>query len=616
MTTPVVVPTGAAVLRPFVEAGVFDAGEVQLCAAFARLKPGVSDEVLVALAVAARGPRRGHVCIDLADVSLLIVDGNDERTIGLPWPGVERWARALAESDLVAVPSGSLDEPIRPLVWDGHRLYLQRYFHDELTVAADLIERARPGPMDTPAVDGAALEATLDTLFGTDDPSGPDLQRRAARNALTRRFTVISGGPGTGKTRTIARLLAAARMLALGRGEVLDVALAAPTGKAASRMTDAVHLAVAEADDEGLIDPAVSAVLSETTATTLHRLLGAVPGSGFRRNRRNPLPHDLVIVDETSMVSLPLMARLLDALRPEAGLVLVGDPFQLASIEAGSVMSDIVGPGALPATGPDSAHAPLAGHVTELTTSHRFGSDSGIARLATAVRRGEVDVAMEILEHGTDGTRWIRDTDRVGVDEVLDELVTAAVEVVAAAEAGDAVAGLASMRRVKVLAATRHGQLGLYDWTRRIEDGIEQAFPSLRTGNRWYVGRPIIVTANDHPNRLSNGDVGLMIHRGDAASVVIPTAPEPRFLPAAQLDRIETWWAMTIHKSQGSEFPHAVVSLPSEASPILTRELLYTAVTRAQDLVTVVASESSIRAAIARPVSRASGLQERLWSIP
>ena len=172
MTSEVVVPTGAGVLRPFVDAGVFDAGEVQLCAVFARLGGDVTDEVLLALAVAARGPRRGHVCVDLADVSTLIVDANDERTEGLPWPEADRWAAALVGSDLVATPADSLDEPLRPLVWDGRRLYLQRYFHDELTVAGDLVERAGTGRGPTPAPEDAALEAILDGLFGVDDPRG------------------------------------------------------------------------------------------------------------------------------------------------------------------------------------------------------------------------------------------------------------------------------------------------------------------------------------------------------------------------------------------------------------------------------------------------------------
>lgn len=613
MTMAVIVPGRVDVLSPFVEAGVFDSGEVQLCATFARLVPGVSDEVFLALAVAARGPRRGHVCIELADVARLVVDRDEESGEDLPWPDIDRWVQALAHSDLVADQDGHLDQPLRPLVWDGTRLYLQRLFHDELAVADDLARRGRfPSEAASPA-EAAALEATLDALFNSDEPSDPDLQRRAAQIALTQRISVIAGGPGTGKTRTIARLLASAYRLAADRGEALDVVLAAPTGKAATRMTDALHLAIAEAQADGVLHPAVAAALYEIVATTLHRLLGALPGAGFRRNSSNPLPHDFVIVDETSMVSLPLMARLLDAVRPDAKLVLVGDPFQLASIEAGSVMSDIVGPGSDPTVdaGPD-LH-PLAGRVTVLTRSHRFAADSDVAAVATAVRRGDADAALEILDAGRPGATWIRDTDSAGIEDLLRRLVAAAIEVIEAADAGEAQAGFVAMGRMKVLAATRHRPLGLYDWTRRIEDGIARAFPSVRIGNRWYVGRPVIVTANDHPNGLMNGDVGLLVHRNGANGVVFPTTPDLRYVPVSQLDHIETWWAMTIHKSQGSEFAHAVVSLPSDSSPILTRELLYTAVTRAKPQLTVVGSEAAIRAAIAHPVARASGLGGRLW---
>ncbi|MHB1710515.1 MAG: exodeoxyribonuclease V subunit alpha [Acidimicrobiales bacterium] len=622
MTTATIVPGRVDILRPFVETGVFDGAEVQLCAAFARLAPGVCDEVLVALAVAARGPRRGHVCIELADVARLVVDRDEEHREDLPWPDIDRWAQALAHSDLVSGPDGYLDQPLRPLVWDGRRLYLQRLFHDEVAVADDLARRGRfpAGAAATAATaptdlltEGLELEATLDALFGRDDPGEPDLQRRAARVALTQRISVIAGGPGTGKTRTIARLLAAAYRLAAGRGEVLDVVLAAPTGKAAARMTDALNLAVAEAETESVLEPGVAAVLHETGATTLHRLLGSIPGAGFRRNSSNPLPHDVVIVDETSMVSLPLMARLLDAIRPNARLVLVGDPFQLASIEAGSVMSDVVGPGSSSPIDADPSRHPLAGRVTVLTRSRRFAPDSAIAAVATAVRRGDSDAALEILEGDRPGATWIRDTDGAGIDALLRQLVAAALEVVRAAAAGEVQAGLDAMGRIKVLTATRYRPLGLYDWTRRIEAGIAQALPSVRTGSRWYIGRPVIVTANDYPNGLMNGDVGLMVRRDAANTVVFPTTPDLRYVPASQLDRFETWWAMTIHKSQGSELAHAIVSLPPDSSPILTRELLYTAVTRAVHQITVVASEAAIRAAIAHPVARASGLGERLW---
>jgi exodeoxyribonuclease V alpha subunit len=248
-----------------------------------------------------------------------------------------------------------------------------------------------------------------------------------------------------------------------------------------------------------------------------------------------------------------------------------------------------------------------------LTESHRFGEDSTIAALAAAVRTGDADGALHILAGDAPGVTWLRDTDQRGIDHLLDEVVAAALDVVRAATADDIEAGLTALRRVKVLAATRHRPFGLADWTDRIEARLQRAVPTVRTAGRWYVGRPVIVTANDHPNRLTNGDVGLTVRHGEAHAVAFEHAPEPRLVPPSQLDRIETWWAMTIHRSQGSEFPHAVVSLPPGSSPILSRELLYTAVTRARHQVTVVGGEEVIRAAIAQPVRRASGLRDRLW---
>lgn len=636
------VPAEVGVLRPFVDAGVFDAGEVQLCVTFARLQPGCTDEVLLALAVAGRGPRRGHVCVELAEVATLIVDQDDGGVEDLPWPEPRRWARALSGSALVSRPSEHLEQPLRPLVWDGRRLYLQRYFHDELAVAAELASRgeasrgeaspAAPGPVGAVSTAHSMLDDVLELLFGAEDPREPDLQRRAVHQALTGGLTIVAGGPGTGKTRTIARLLAAAQTLAIRQGRKCAVALAAPTGKAANRMVEAIHLAIGDTAFEDALDPAVTDSLRETTATTLHRLLGAIPGAGFRRTARDPLPHDLVVVDETSMVSLPLMARLLEALRPDATLVLVGDPSQLASIEAGSVMRDLVGPeaargpgagsdeGELPGPGAGSdhiepRHRPLSGRVIALQRSHRFGDESDIAALAAAVRDGDSDGALEVLTAGRPGISWIRADDRDSVDGLRDALVSVAVEVVTAAETGNVEAGLDALGGVKVLAATRHQPFGLYDWTRRIEAGIEQAIPAFRTARRWYVGRPVVVTANDAPNRLSNGDTGLVVHRHGATAVAFPALPQVRYVSTSRLDHVETWWAMTIHRSQGSEFAHAIVSLPPASSPILTRELFYTAVTRARQRVTVVGSEPAIRAAITRPVARASGLADRLWPI-
>jgi len=595
------VPPEVAVLEPFVDAGVFTAAEVQMSAAFARLRPGESDEVLLALAVAARGPRLGHVCVQLDQV-LLSTPGDDVSTaVTLPWPDPQSWYEALATSELVTTPQNHLDAPLRPLVCDGERIYLHRYHRAELEVAEDLSRRARLGSEPDPA-----LEEILDALFGHDETTGPDLQREAARTALGGGISVIAGGPGTGKTRTVARLLAAAAILAARSGRSPRIALAAPTGKAAARMTEALRAAVADVDD-GVLDPTVAGELRDTVAVTLHRLLGHRPGRGFRHDPHDPLPHDVVVVDETSMVSLPLLAALLAAVRSDTTLVLVGDPAQLASIEAGTVMADIVGPST-------DGTGPLAGRVTVLTRSRRFGSDSGIAALADAVRHGDADRALSVLTDRRDDVAWVSGVDTSDAAALDATVVSAAVEVVHHARAGEADAALDAATRLKVLAATRLGPSGLSDWSGRIEVGVSAAIPGFGQDRGWAIGRPVIVTANDPVNHLANGDVGVVVDHGGVRSVAFAAADDIRFVPLARLDRIESWWAMTIHKSQGSEFDHAVVALARAGSPIMTRELLYTAVTRARERVTILGDEAAVRSAVGRPILRASGLRDRLWS--
>lgn len=606
------VPADVASLVPYVQAGVFGSSEVQLAAAVARLAGPLSDEVLLAVAVAARGPRLGHVCIDLADVERLIVEGTDEAP-NLDWPTSEAWSTALRNSGAVASPTDFALEPLRPLVFDGRRLYLQRYWDYELSVADDLRRRAGGRPANF-AVGIPGLEEMLDSVVGAAAEGQSDLQRQAVKVAMENRVSVIAGGPGTGKTRTIARLLVVAHALSDPEGRMLDVALAAPTGKAATKMTEAVQQQLSAVEDEGVLRPDQAMALRQRGALTLHRLLGGTPGTRFGHDRENPLPHDLVIVDETSMVSLHLMAGLLAALKPSARLVLVGDPFQLASVEAGSVLQDVVGP-AWRAPTPTAVDAPLAGRVTVLTKMHRFASGSPISALADAVRTGDADGAILLLDHRRAGVTWIRSEDASELVTLRRQVADAAVDVALAALSGDATAGFAAANEIKVLAATRQGELGLYDWNDRIEAAVANRVPQLNRLARWYVGRPVIVTANDYVNRVFNGDVGLVVSGEHGARVAFAHGPGVRYVAPSRLDRVETWWAMTIHKSQGSEFSHAVVSLPSEASPILSRELLYTAVTRARDRLTIVAGEAALRAAITHPVARASGLRERLWPV-
>ncbi|MCJ7437757.1 MAG: exodeoxyribonuclease V subunit alpha [Acidimicrobiia bacterium] len=594
-----------AVLGPFVDAGALDASAVHVADAIARAVGGIEPVVLLGAALAARAPRFGHICVVPADVagSIVVDDAHIPAIDSLPWPDPARWRARLSASPAVCAPADPPGDVTLPLVWDGTRLYLERYWRFEQRVADDLLGRA--GTVDGFTVASPAVDAILDELFGPDDPLSPDRQRDAVERALTRRLTVVAGGPGTGKTRTVARLLAAAYRIAFEGGQALEVALAAPTGKASARMTEAVH---AEVEVAGLTDD-IAGALRAAEATTLHRLLGASGGGRFRHDRSNPLPHDMVVVDETSMVALGLMARLLDAVRPDATLVLVGDPFQLASVEAGAVLGEIVGTATTPR--PDG---PLAADIVMLERVHRFGVDSAIAALADAIRAGDADRALDLLDNNQTGElTWVDGDDEAGIDRLQEEAAVGAVEVVRAAHAGDAESGLHAASDLKVLCATRLGALGVYRWSDRIEALAARAMPDGGIGRRWYVGRPVIVTSNDYLNRLFNGDVGLVVAGPDQPVVAFPDPSGTRELAMSQLGDIETWWAMTIHKSQGSEFRRVIVTLPPAPSPILTRELLYTAVTRAKEQVTLVATAASLRAAITRPVARASGLGPKLW---
>ncbi len=607
------------ILSAFLSAGLIGPFELQLAAAALRAEPTASDDALLALGLVARATRLGHVCIELDQVRRQVAasqveDGTQD---DLHMPLTAAWAGELERSSLVAAPEDALLAPLRPMVWDLGRLYLQRYWAFEKSVAEVLTAR-RVGPIEGDDSRGDAsgdidVENALASVFAPDPEASerqPDLQLRAARRALVHPVSVIAGGPGTGKTHTVAGILAAAHELATARGQVVRAALAAPTGKAAARMQEAVEQRFAGLVAEGRVEPAEAEAILTSKPTTIHRLLGSTGRSGFRHGRANPLPHDLVIIDETSMVSLPLLARLLEALRPAARLVLVGDPFQLSSIEAGTVMADLVGPWG-GASGDGSA--PLHDRVTELVLGHRFGSDSAMAALAIAIRKGDGDRVMEILGSGVSDVHWAHPDDATAMATVRAEVVGSARSVVVEAVAGRDMAALLEAARVKVLTAVRQGPNGLAEWSELISAGTQDLVPVGQGGGWPRLGMPVMVTGNDPINHLANGDVGVVIQDHDGRWVVMGGPDRIRRLTPARLGSWEPWWAMTIHKSQGSEFSHAVVALPTTDSPILTRELLYTAVTRGKPEVTVVGSEEMIRLAVSRPVARASGLRDRLW---
>ena len=647
----------ADLLAPWRAAGVLRPADVHIASTLARLAglgrhagdrrgpaglDGGERQVVLAVALAARAPRLGHVCLDLATVRASTpaeVEGDADELAAadveaLPWPDdVEGWRRSLAASPLVAEvvdgqqPAATPGRGL-PLVLDGTLLYLERYRVYEDALADELRRRA-----------GEAAAGATGEMGGPDGGPGPTVAGSAVAGALRSSaeqvaaaeagaaslLSVIVGGPGTGKTTTVATLLA----LLLEAEPTTRVALVAPTGKAAARMGESIAGLAASLADSGVPGAVeLAAHLRASEVSTIHRRLGARGDGTFRHHHGEPLVHDVVIVDETSMVSLPLMAHLLDAVRPAARLVLVGDPGQLASVEAGSVLGDIAGPavdavlaGAPPPTGP------LAGCVHVLSESYRFPAGSAVGRIAAAVRAGDPDAALAVLadargaglaaggEAPTDDggvlVRWHPDgaDTEAGADTVRDAALDGAGRSLAAAERGDAGAALDALGQVRVLCAHRRGPFGVAAWNWR----FEQWLAGERSLTGWYAGRPVLVTANDRLNDLANGDLGVVVVTDDGPRVAFAAADRVRLLGPARLDAVETVHAMTIHKSQGSEFDEVVIVLPPPDSRLATRELLYTAVTRARRVVTLVGSEASLRRAVENRVVRQSGLGRRLW---
>jgi len=590
-------------LRTFNDIGVLSAADVHVAVRLTALAGEQDERVALAAAFAVRGPRLGHVLVDLATIRATAAVDSDEPVdlSALPWPDPGEWVRALAASTLAAVGEETEPDAAHPLRLVGSRLYLDRYWREEREVAADLRAFSNGPPA---SIDAGLLAGGLARLFVGDTADAA--QRLAAATAVQRRFAVVAGGPGTGKTTTVARIVALLAEQAAAAGDPPPLAaLAAPTGKAAARLEESVHAEAATLD----VDGAVRAQLLDLHASTLHRLLGWRPGSHsrFRHHRANRLPHDVVIVDETSMVSLSLMARLVESVRPDARLILVGDPGQLTSIEAGAVLGDIVPDG--PATGRDG--------IVVLDRVHRFGG--AIALLAGAIRQGDPDAVMELLATQPGDVSWIAldaaDADaQAALGAVRTEAVGAGRTVVEAARSGAAHEAIEALGAFRILCAHRRGAQGVAAWTTRIEGWLAAAIPGVDPDRPAYVGRPLLVTQNDYELRLFNGDTGVIVQTGpDRVSAAFARGGELLEFTPTRLGAIETAFAMTIHKSQGSQFDTAVVLLPAATSRILTRELLYTAATRARTRLVLVGTEETIRAAVSRPVARASGLRMRLW---
>ena len=560
--------TATGVLRTFNEAGVIDSSDVVVAQRLTALAKDTDERVALAVAFVVRAVRAGSVCVALADVE------QHSAIADLPWPPAGEWLAAVAASPLTVDPT--------VLHLDDGLLYLDRYWIEECRVAEDVL-----------ALAGARRSGSvpdINRLF----PDSFAEQRGAAQLALSRALTVLTGGPGTGKTTTVARLLALlAEQAELDGKPRLRIALAAPTGKAAARLLEAVQLevdALAPADRERL--PALA-------ATTLHRLLGSRPdtSSRFRHNRENRLPHDVIVVDETSMVSLTMMARLLEAVRPDSRLLLVGDPDQLASVEAGAVLADLV----------EGLTAVVDSPVATLVTPHRFGESIGA--LADAIRDGDADAAVRVLAAGGEHIEWV---DVHQPAEVLRKvLVPHALRLREAAVLGDADAALKTLEQHRLLCAHRRGPYGVAYWNRQVERWLSEQ-TDMPLWADWYVGRPVLVTANDYGLGLYNGDTGVAVLRDGGLRAAMATSAGPVQFATGRLADVETMHAMTIHKSQGSQAVEITVLLPPTDSRLLTRELLYTAVTRAREKVRLVGSADQLRAAVTRRAIRATGLSRRL----
>jgi exodeoxyribonuclease V alpha subunit len=618
MTEVQVAQRGKGRLRLFNEAGVLAAADVHVALRLSALGGEPSEDVVLATALAVRAVRAGSVCLDLTRIREVTVDEESEVDLdALPWPDDSTVVEALRRSPLV---TGGAAGPLRPLrlvdTAEGGLLYLDRYFRQEATIRRVLDQRS----VGHPLVDEQALRDGLDALFrdqydvGAPSPS-PDRQRIAAAVAATQWTSVVVGGPGTGKTHTVARVLA---LLARQPGPRRRIALAAPTGKASARLHEAVR---EQADALGLPP--------DLAAMTLHRLLGWQRGRGsrFRYNANNHLPYDVIVVDETSMVSLTMMCRLLEAVRPDTHLVLVGDPDQLTSVDAGAVLADLVGrpvsgtenPVLAGVVGDDlnAADDPLEaslsagerdrlrGGVVRLSRGRRFGG--GIAKLAVAVRDGHEDRVVEILRG--EGAPGVSFHDPDDLDALRSDVVGTAAAVTGAAELGDAAAALQHSETHRLLCAHREGPYGVQWWARQAMEWIGAATGQRLDPDRWYPGQPLMVTANDHDTKIYNGDTGVIVRRDDELAAAFLRGTEPFLLHPTHLAAVQTVYAMTIHRSQGSQYDTVTVVLPGAASSLLTRELLYTAITRARKHVRIIGAEDAVRAGVQRRVLRASGLR-------
>lgn len=613
-------------LQQLRDAGALRTLDHALAQSLRRLDPATPDTVLAAAALASLAVANGHAGFDPAAPQRLVEADID-------WPSPDVWRAELDASPWISHPDDGDAESTadRPLVLEHGLLYLRRYREYERRLALGL---RRIGVHAPERDDTDALAPLFAQLF-PDARTGDDLQARAAAVALRHNLVLVTGGPGTGKTTTITRLLALLTAQALHAGHPAPrIALAAPTGRAAERMAESVRKAVQALASAG-VDAALFDALP-TAGTTLHRLLGTIPDSPrFRHHADNPLAFDVVVVDEASMIDLPLMAKLVEAVADGARLVLLGDPDQLPSVEAGDVLSGILhaaGDGtaiadddadALQALLGASAHARRSGNAghfpgrrIHLQRGYRQSAALDLAPLATAVREGDAETALSLLRTGELAGVHVHEGQADPLAAHRDALLA---HWSALADTTDPVEALARAGRLRILTAVREGPQGARGLNARIEALLSGSglggSPRRGSGPGYFHGRLLLITENSYRHRLFNGDIGICLADDSGALVAWFPGDDPQqpcpFHPAA-LPAHDSAFAMTVHKAQGSEFDTVWLVLPERFNRVLSRELVYTGMTRARSALHVVTSAPILREALARHAGRWSGLGWRL----